>query len=68
MIGTTAADISSDTMRNNVTSAGGAMLSNACPIAHEPIETTPNIDRSCPRVDGNAWALSQLSVARIMPA
>jgi hypothetical protein len=37
VIGTTAADISSDTMRNNVTSAGGAML-NACPIAHEPIE------------------------------
>ena len=25
VIGTTAADISSDTMRNNVTSAGGAM-------------------------------------------
>ena len=68
IIGTTAADISIDTIRNSVTPAGGAMLRSACPTAQDPIETTPKIDRSCPRVEGNACALSQLSVARIMPA
>jgi hypothetical protein len=46
VIGTTAADISSETMRKSVTSAGGAMLRSACPVAQEPMETTPKIDKA----------------------